>query len=161
MRHCVRAFNESFWVATSAVAPVIALAGVVALPDVSLIGRANNLRARIERLRLSEKYPGQHAFLVGVARDAAKWASFASLTALVNLIIQASLLAVSLSALAFKQDIMPFWLAIFLATGGILLLALSTLISAEQRWTLENGLFREGGVADSHLAADDSADNGP
>lgn len=45
------------------------------------------------------------------------------MTTLVNLIIQAALLAVSLSALAYDQDIMPLWLAVILATGGIVLLA--------------------------------------
>lgn len=155
------AFHESFWVATSAVAPVIALAAVVTLPDVSLVGRANTLRDRIERRQVPDAYPGERAFFIGAARDAAKWALVASLITLANLIIQASLLAVSLCALAVKQDIMPFWLAIILATGGVLLLALSTLVSAEQRWTLENGLFRKGGVFDSYIAADDSASSGP
>lgn len=37
----------------------------------------------------------------------------------------------SLCALAYGQDIMPFWLAILLATGGIVLLAVSALVSAE------------------------------
>jgi len=47
-------------------------------------------------------------------------------TTLVNLVVQAGLLAVSLSALAYQQNVMPPWLAIFLAVGGILLLAWST-----------------------------------
>ena len=56
---------------------------------------------------------------------------------------------------------MPPWLAICLATSGIPLLALSTFVSAKQRWMLEGGLFHEGGVADSYLTPSDSADSGP
>jgi hypothetical protein len=155
------AFHESFWVATSAVAPVIALAAVVALPDMTLVGRATILRDRIQERQPSQEDSWLHSFLLGRARDTRKWALNAALTTLANLIIQASLLVVSLCALAFRQDIMPFWLAILLASGGILLLVLSTIVSVEQRWTLERGLFREGGTADSYVAADDSAIAGP
>lgn len=43
------AFHENFWLATSAVAPVIALAAVVALPDAtSLVGRAVHDREIVE-----------------------------------------------------------------------------------------------------------------
>jgi hypothetical protein len=55
---------------------------------------------------------------------------------------------------------MPFWLGICLAAVGVLLLGFSTLVSTEQRWTLEGGLFRKGGAADSYIAPDDSADGG-
>jgi hypothetical protein len=154
------AFHESFWVATSAVAPVIALAAVVALPELTLVGRIGILRTRIEQREHEDSLWPVRNFLLRATRYAWKWALIAWLATLVNLIIQASLLAVSLCALAFKQDIMPFWLAILLATGGILILALSTLVSAEQRWTLERGLLRKGGMVDSYIAAaDGSADS--
>ena len=149
--------HESFWVATSAVAPVIALAAVVALPDVTLIGRATVLRDEIQRRRPSDQDQAVQTILVDAAQNTRKWAWAAWLTTLVNLIIQASLLVVSLGALALRQDVMAFWGAIVLATLGILLLACSTLVSAQARWDLELGLFREGGIADTHLAADDSA----
>ena len=38
--------------------------------------------------------------------------------------IQAGLLAVSLTALGYERDVMPLWVAIVLAVSGILLLAL-------------------------------------
>jgi hypothetical protein len=151
--------HESFWVATSAVAPVVALAAVVALPDATLIGRANNVLQR-----LKEDQPPRdaelHNFLAGAARDMRKWAGIAWLITLANLIIQAGLLVVSLCALALRQDVMSFWLAIGLATSGIVLLAVCTMVSASQRWTLEGGLFREGGAADSYLTPQKSADSG-
>lgn len=50
-----------------------------------------------------------------------------------NLIVQAGLLAVSLSALAYRRDVMPAWVAIVLAVGGILLLAWSTGMAVQYR----------------------------
>ncbi len=88
------------------------------------------------------------------AQDIRKWAWIAWLVTFGNLIIQAGLLAVSLYALASKQDIIPLWLAICLATGGILLLALTNMVSVQQRWSLERGLFRKGGIAHAYLKGD-------
>jgi uncharacterized membrane protein len=48
-----------------------------------------------------------------------------------NVIVQAGLLAVSLAALAYDQDVVPPWVAIILAVVGILLLA----------WTLMAGAY--------------------
>ena len=47
------AFHESFWIATSAAAPVIALAAVVALPDTAAVAQmgARRLREPIEGSR--------------------------------------------------------------------------------------------------------------
>ena len=146
--------HESFWVATSAVAPVIALAAVVALPDVALIGRATVLRDKIQRRQPSddEEDRALQASLVDEAQSTRRWAWTAWLITIANLIIQAGLLAVSLCALALRQDIMSFWAAICLATIGILLLALSAFCSIVARWDLEGGTFSEGGRADSYLA---------
>jgi len=129
------AFYESFWVATSAAAPVIALAAVVALPDASTVRSVASRRYRRRRDQIGDRHPLEAIFepLPG-ARELsmlqARSAWSASLlvwgTTLVNLVVQAGLLAVSLSALAYQQNVMPPWLAIFLAVGGILLLAWST-----------------------------------
>jgi hypothetical protein len=152
------AFHESFWVATSTVAPVIALAAVVALPDaMALIGRVSILISTLRQHPDDDSWTQN--FLAGRARDTRKWAVVAWLTTLVNLTIQAALLAVSLSALAYGQDIMPLWLAVILATGGIVLLAWGTFLSASQRWTLEGGLFRKGGIADPEATSGDSTGN--
>ncbi len=126
------AFHESFWVATSAVAPVIALAAVVALPDAtSIVGRATHDRA-IAEMRPSAR---DDPFAIAVARATQRWSLLAWGITLVNLIIQAGLLTVSLWALAYNQDVMPPAPAIILAAGGILLLAWSTTVSAQQRWS--------------------------
>lgn len=145
-------FHESFWAATSAVAPVIALAAVVALPDAAtLIGRANSILQGTLR-QSSNEYAGQETFLAMRARETRHWAWIAWLATLANMMIQAGLLTVSLCALAYRQDIVPLWLAIVLATGGILLLAWSTFVSANWRWALEHELFGQGGSADSETA---------
>ena len=152
------AFHESFWIATSAVAPVIALAAVVALTDaLTLVGRISILESTLKER--SEGDPWLQNYLARRAQDTRKGAWAAGLTTLVNLIIQAALLAVSLSALAYDQDIMPLWLAVTLATGGILLLAWAALLSAIQRWTLEVGLFRKGSAGDPEPAPGDSTAN--
>jgi hypothetical protein len=90
-------YHEAFWVVTGTAAPVIALAAVVALPDVA------TLRAL-----------GQ-----------------------VNVIVQAGLLGLSLSALATGGNVTPPWVASVLAVGGILLLAWSLRRSDAIRQKLE------------------------
>lgn len=151
------AFHENFWVATSTVAPVIALATVVALPDGTLIGRAQVVLDAVLKRPAS---PEDHVRdgLVRSAQDIRKRAWIAWLVTLGNLIIQAGLLAISLSALASRQDIVPLWVAICLATGGILLLALTGMLSVELRWELERGLFRKGGFVHAYLRGDVALD---
>jgi hypothetical protein len=53
-----------------------------------------------------------------------------------NLIVQAGLLAVSLSALAASQDVMRTPVAIVLAVGGLLLLAWTTYMTIKFRRVL-------------------------
>jgi hypothetical protein len=54
--------------------------------------------------------------------------------AIVNVVLQAVLLAFSLTALAYNVDVIPRWLAIVLTVGGILLLAATvSLVSAYRR----------------------------
>jgi hypothetical protein len=151
------AVHDSFWVATSAVAPVIALAAVIALSDVMpILGRVNVVESAVQQ------HPNKDSWIqdqmARIARDTRKWALIAGLTTLVNLIIQAALLAVSLSALAYDQDIMPLWLAVIMATGGILLLAGGTFLSASQRYNLEWGVFRKGNPFDPEATSGDSTD---
>jgi len=107
-------YHESFWLATGAAAPVIALAAVVALSDA----------LQTER---DAKSP------YGIW--AASWgtATVTSMISILNVIVQAALLAVSLSALAYGQNVMPPWVAIVLAVGGILLLGWTLAIGAAIR----------------------------
>jgi hypothetical protein len=128
------AFHDNFWLAASAAAPVIALAAVVILSDVSTVLnvyaeqiRVVRRRARMPdrlRLELADGIPG----LPRLDLSGYTWGSVLMIRRgiVLNLIIQAGLLAVSLSALATSQDVMPMFVAIVLAVGGILLLAATT-----------------------------------
>jgi hypothetical protein len=151
--------DENFWIATSAVAPVIGLAAVVALADVaSIMGDASRTLARVQAARATAQAargeaqdavqaawdPVLDRVAEGEAQDARKWALIAWLSTLLNLAVQAALLAVSLWALAYHQDAIRPWLAMILAIGGIVLLAWSTLVAAQQRFTLKGSLFRRG-----------------
>ena len=129
------AFHESFWVATSAVAPVIALAAVVALPDASTMV---DVTARSRRtIHPVDRVPFRFVFATRrtVVRLARWWSLLIWGTTIFNLIAQAGLLAVSLWALAYNQDVMPPLAGIALAAGGILLLALTATVASNfDRW---------------------------
>lgn len=156
------AFHESFWLATSAAAPVIALAVVVALPgsliSVKAIAGLRLLRA-VDLNRRAAELGGESE--ASSLADSAKSLGLERLTeedlesieelaepgtsalytsakvnrllSLGNLIIQAGLLAVSLAALAYDRDVIPPWAAIILAVGGILLLAWTSVAEATIR----------------------------
>ena len=150
-------YHESFWIAASAVAPVIALAAVVAMSDAaSIMGEARRAEYSMRMSRilagarlLDEAYrrdlaaAQQDRVAEGEARGAGKWSLIAWLGTLLNLAIQAALLAVSLWALAYHEDVIRPWVAIIPAIGGIVLLACIALVAAEQRYTLQNPLFRK------------------
>lgn len=163
------AFHESFWLATSAAAPVIALAAVVALPDLSASPRAVLvLRAEValqraydeikRRTKVSGDTSALSADLLKSVTDGPRnslaeelglsaeppwdrlrtlarlhqWLSFG------NVITQAGLLAMSLAALAYARDVVPVWVAIILAVGGILLLAWTSVAGASIRIQLKS-----------------------
>jgi hypothetical protein len=110
--------HESFWLATATAAPVIALAAIVALPDTSVIAQKFiDLRLKMD----PRPTPYQERLLKAaqVVVLLPKW------TTMVNLIVQAALLAVSLWALAYEHDVIPPGVATVQAVGGILLLAWS------------------------------------
>jgi hypothetical protein len=107
-------YREAFWLATSAAAPVIALAAVVAVPDATDIRDATG-GALMDRAE--ENAP------VFFARKLARTGTALHRAALTNLLVQAGLLAVSLTALAIGGDVVPPWVAIVLAVGGVLILA--------------------------------------
>jgi hypothetical protein len=77
-------FHESFWIATSAAAPVVALADVVALPDaVTLVGLTS-----LDWHKAKAKTPGFNAFAASMARSGALASWVATM---VNLLVQAAL----------------------------------------------------------------------
>jgi hypothetical protein len=142
-------FHENFWLAASAAAPVITLAIVVAIPDAANMRfrAAGAMRAAEGQRRVSE-VSGPHD---RPSRDSARDRTGESLRATrwavqvtrwnvrlcyANLIAQAVLLAVSLAALAYGLDLVPPWLAIVVAVGGVGRLA----------WTLLRGAGIRDGV---------------
>jgi hypothetical protein len=156
---------ESFWLATAAAAPVIALAAVVALPDTSevtgdviprlvddwfatpakvraamqaagAVGTALEVLSKFDYTATGPDYAARRAAAVRairplrVAMAAIRW------TAICNVLAQAVVLALSLTALAYNVDVMPRWLAIALVVGGILLLAATvSLVSSYRKAT--------------------------
>jgi hypothetical protein len=129
-------YIKEFWLATAAAAPVIALAAVAALPDTSAVVDVASKRLReAERNRLPD--PGHGLDRLGYLADIAdvfptidRWGALLLWgTTIANLLVQAGLLAVSLSALAYEQNVIPVWASIVMAVGGILLLA----------WTITSG----------------------
>lgn len=138
---------ESFWLATAAAAPVIALAAVVALPDTADIYQAVQ-RASDERYGASAEFraalqvfgtTGATAVEAVSEIDRATrrlrvWAAFLRWTAIGNVMVQAVLLALSLVALAYNVHVIPRWLAIVLPAGSIVLLGATVSLTSEYRW---------------------------
>jgi hypothetical protein len=139
-------YHETFWLATAAAAPVIALAAVVAMPDASAAANEVNeavldaraavaeaeaksmekLQLAVKQTRIGEDEASEMVLPrptppIYVARSVAP-----GIAAFVNVLVQAALLALALSALATAQNVLPPWVAIALAVAGILLLTVTT-----------------------------------
>jgi hypothetical protein len=128
-------YHEAFWVATAAAAPVIALANVVAGPEidgavVTVFRHQRDLRIR---RWLPVKDPTLHSATFKLILISSAYTAF-----FLGLLMQAALLAVSLSALAAGQNVMPPWVAIVMAVAGILILAWVLTVTAGVRRELEN-----------------------
>lgn len=112
---------DTFWVATAAAAPVIALAAVVALPD--LTTAEFRVVKRLYDKAIADGVTDSSFFHEPRAARLLRKARIARGMTMVNVIIQAVLLAVALGALATDQNLMPPLAAIVFAAGGILLLS--------------------------------------
>jgi hypothetical protein len=146
-------FHESFWLAASAAAPVITLATVVAIPDVAntrfraagALWAADGQREIFE-VSGREGTPGYDTVRdrIDQSLTATRWAVEVTRRNVrlcyANLIAQAALLAVSLAALAYGRDLVPPWLAIVLAVGGVALLAWTLLRGAGLRDQVERAI---------------------
>ena len=132
---------DTFWLATAAAAPVIALAAVVVLPDTSGMYRDDvqpvidewfdspaNFQAAMRTAGASEwVVEAVSAINLADAKEKVVRAKatrslrvlVASIrwTAIGNVLLQAVLLALSLAALAYNVHVMPPWLAIVLPVG--------------------------------------------
>jgi hypothetical protein len=125
-------YQESFWLATSAAAPIIALAAMVALPDTADVTFATAREVSRLRQRTAPPDTSRSEIVKLVYRGLA--VNFGSL---INLLVQAGLLAVSLTALEVGVDVMPPWVAICLAVGGLLLLAWTLVVGRNLRRQLQ------------------------
>ena len=156
------AFEQNFWLATSAAAPVIALAVIVALPDTSGVIVESMRQRAIARFEIvvdimnppDGSTPATTA--LDVAEGAASVAAVSKvvaaariirITSVCNVILQAGLLAGSLAALAYNRNIGPPWVAILLAVGGIVILAMT--VSAVTSYQRALGNARKKASADS------------
>lgn len=124
-------FHEAVWVVAGTAAPVIALAEVVSLADTvreSLDFFTDFMDGSLERDHvpstsrhwLYERRQRQTLWTEGIG--------------LFNLLLQAALLAVSLTSLAYQTNFIPLWLAIVAAVGGLLLLAAATIGAIPRDW---------------------------
>jgi hypothetical protein len=118
-------YHDSFWVAVSAAAPVIALAVVVAYADmrreVTLLTREIDpfLGRRLpvwKVMSASEDKPPRDARIAG------RWYRTTVGLHLLNVLGQAAVLAFSLASLAYQVNEMPLALGIAAEVGGLLVI---------------------------------------
>jgi uncharacterized membrane protein YbhN (UPF0104 family) len=126
------AFHESFWLATGAAVPVIALAAMVAMAD---LARHVTLTSRDVDTTTKQRHgrPDSSDPVISLARGARSKSVMALVLTLINLIAQAALLAFSLYALAYSRDVMPPPVAISLAVGGVVALVESAWYAIDAR----------------------------
>jgi hypothetical protein len=150
------AFEVNLWLATSAAAPVIALAAVVALPDtLGVVVKAKRQRA-IARFEILVEFMNppagsseptapielDSASSVTAVNKVVMAARIIRMTSVFNVILQAVLLAGSLAALAYNRNIGPPWVAILLAVGGVVILAITVSTVPSYQRALENARKR-------------------
>lgn len=134
-------YHEAFWIVAGTAAPVIALAALVALPDTSDIYQDLGQALLDEQLSSIKQFYAlyQVNFDTELAKEYRKllgppdelvesrffknFATVIRLGAVGNVFLQAGLLAACLAALAYDRDVIPPWIAVILAVGGVLLLA--------------------------------------
>jgi hypothetical protein len=133
------ALHEGFWLVAGTAAPVIALAAVVTLGETL----RENIASIAEAMPLLDAQSNSADRLKGDRLTTATIRATKQLYAigLSNLLLQAALLAVSLVSLADDANLVPPWIAIVAAVGGLLLLlAFSALGAVQLRWTRMNAL---------------------
>jgi hypothetical protein len=126
-------YHEAFWVATAAAAPVITVAIVVAMPDTSATVWAVQRSAEEYKADVppgpDEDWDRGLRAMTGMLLNV----TVVYIVEILNLLVQAGLLAVSLSALAAGRNVTPPWIAIVMAVVGTLLLAWSITSTAQTR----------------------------
>jgi hypothetical protein len=124
-------YQQTFWVAVTAAAPVVALAAIVAFSD----STANASRMRQFQVdRPLWTFPDEKRDLAQAkARTAAKLGGLVALLCVCNTILQAAVLAFSLTGLASHVDEMPPVVAIAAEVAGIAALAGGAVVAATCR----------------------------
>jgi hypothetical protein len=116
-------FHETFWVVTGSTAPVVALAAIISARDIAHdtgvitdpVGEMVAAHVTGSKMERAYGYYRRWA-LVGYAQ----W-----LAQLVNIVLQALLLTVSLLSIAYQRNVFPIWIGVTVAVGGVGLLAVT------------------------------------
>jgi membrane associated rhomboid family serine protease len=138
------AFHESFWVVTGTAAPVIALAAVVALGEILRDMGASGEKFMRVLLDSSPDNAEVVKWMADVSRKPTrKMVRALHAAVLSNLLLQSAFLAVSLVSLVDEANLVPPWIAIAAAVGGLLLLAATAFGASAfrfQQLTLEGAM---------------------
>ena len=113
-------FDESFWVVAGTAAPVIALAGVISVNDIARTQFKVN-DGIIKALIVAHKDEKDEIYQRFDKRGS--WIEALRVAQLLNVCLQAGLLAVSLLSLTFHRNLIPAWICVVALTAGVLLLA--------------------------------------
>ena len=134
------AFHEGFWLVAGTAAPVVALAAVVTLGETL----RENIASIAEAMPLLDAQVNSADRLKGSRLTTTTIRATKQLYAvgLSNVLLQAALLAVSLVSLADDANLVPPWIAIVAAVGGLLLLAFSALGAVQLPWMRMNTLAK-------------------
>jgi hypothetical protein len=119
-------FHETFWVVTGTAAPVIALAAIVSVRDVS--DDVDAMQALPRELEDRASQLGKTILLVYYRDWCANWGVVTSIVEWANIALQAVLLAFSLLSIAYARNAFPLWIAIVVSVAGVLLLAATDLV---------------------------------
>ena len=117
------AFHESVWIVAGTAAPVVALAGIISLGD--LMEKNDNFGEQAKALRIMQAREPTDAQLLQRNMIAARLAGYSTMiyqlfmAQLVNVFLQALLLAASLLCLLNQSNLVPPWLAVIAAFGGL------------------------------------------
>jgi hypothetical protein len=121
------AFHEGFWLITGTAAPVVALAAVVSLADAGTV-HLDAMSAAVSKVRSAptERIVDYWKWSRSFSDSITAFVALLALIGLFNLFLQAALLTVSLVSVADGDNLVPPWLAIVAAVGGLLLLIVSS-----------------------------------
>lgn len=129
-------YHETYWIAVSAAAPVIALSAIVAMADVGAISSASR-QWQIEHPPWT--CPEESQELANkIGHLAWDMLTFAARLAWFCMALQATVLAFSLSSLAGRIDEMPTWVAIAGEVASIVALSGVARNSITARYSLDD-----------------------